>query len=82
MFAAVSRAIDPRSDGVERRRLVFPESVQRAVRNAARRMGLEVTTAMDSSDEKAGATAGSAKIITPQMLNTGGRGVTNPFDAM
>ena len=82
MFAAASRAIDPRSYCVERRRHVLPESVQRVVWRAARRMGLEVTTAMDSSDEKAGATDGSAKIITLQMLNTGGRGVTNPFDAL
>ncbi len=59
VFPSASRAIDPRSDGVERRHHVFPESVQRAVREGARRMG-----AMDSS----GASSGSAKIITPHVL--------------
>jgi len=68
VFPSASRAIDPRSDGVERRHHVFPESVQRAVREGARRMGPGVTTAPDSSDGKAGATAGSAKTITPHVL--------------
>ena len=47
---------------------MFPESVQRAVREGARRMGSGVTTAPDSSDGKAGATTGSAKTITPHVL--------------
>ena len=35
VFPAASRAIDPRSGGIERRHHVFPESVQRAVRAGA-----------------------------------------------
>ncbi|CDS50120.1 Integron integrase IntIPac [Polaromonas sp. CG9_12] len=69
VFPSASRAMDPRSDGVERRHHVFPESVQRAVREGARRMGPGVTAAIDSGDERtAGAMAGSAKIITPHVL--------------
>jgi len=41
VFPAASRSFDPRSDGsAERRHHVMPESVQRAVREAARRAGL------------------------------------------
>ncbi|WP_442799575.1 integron integrase [Polaromonas sp. CG_9.5] len=68
VFPAASRAVDPRSDGVERRHHVFPESVQRAVREGARRMGVGVTSAMDSGGAQTGATSGSAKIITPHVL--------------
>jgi integrase len=38
VFPSAVRAIDPRS-GMERRHHVFPESVQRAVREAAKRTG-------------------------------------------
>ena len=68
VFPAASRAIDPRSDGVERRHHVFPESVQRSVREGARRMGAGVTSTMDSGGAQTGATSGSAKIITPHVL--------------
>lgn len=68
VFPAGSRAIDPRSEGVERRHHVFPESVQRAVREGARRMGAGVTSTMDSGEAQTGATSGSAKIITPHVL--------------
>jgi integrase len=69
VFPSASRAIDPRSEGVGRRHHVFPESVQRAVREGARRMVPGTTGALDSGDRHtAGATAGSAKIITPHVL--------------
>ena len=68
VFPAASRAIDPRSEGVERRHHVFPESVQRAVREGAQRMGAGVTSMMDSGEAQTGATSESAKIITPHVL--------------
>nr|QZL14111.1 integron integrase [uncultured bacterium] len=79
VFPSAARSIDPRSGdpaGTERRHHVLPESVQRAVREAARCMGpgfavaAQRSTAQDNGDELSSdpVGSGSAKPITPHVL--------------